>query len=108
MVETQNLNINWLKQNEDGSYTNEIVLSESKEQSTRNLSSESELHRILKHIYKKEHGHIEVNEAGREIIPYLITLEIGKNVKRYDVLKEHGGILKVTRGEVTTEYVSEF
>ena len=108
MVETQNLNINWLKQNEDGSYTNEIVLSAAREQSTRNLSSESELHRILKHLYKKEHGHIEVNEAGREIIPYLITLEIGKNVKRYDVLKEHGGILKVTRGEVTTEYVSEF
>ncbi|MFR3401286.1 MAG: hypothetical protein ACLTUL_03095 [Blautia faecis] len=36
---------------------------------------------FLKHLYKKEHGHIEVNEAGREIIPYLITLEIGKNVK---------------------------
>ena len=35
-------------------------------------------------------------------------MEIGKNVKRYDVLREHGGILKVTRGEVTTEYVSEF
>lgn len=108
MVETQNLNINWLKQNEDESYTNEIVLSAVREQSTRNLSSESELHRILKHIYKKEHGHIEVNEAGREIIPYLITLEIGKNVKRYDVLREHDGILKVTRGDATTEYVSEF
>ena len=66
------------------------------------------MHRILKHLYKKEHGHVEINEAGREIIPYLITLEIGKNVKRYDVLKEHGGILKVTRGDVTTEYVSEF
>ena len=108
MVETQNLNINWLKQNEDESYTNEIVLSAVREPATRNLSSESELHRILKHIYKKEHGHIEVNEAGREIIPYLITLEIGKNVKRYDVLREHDGILKVTRGDATTEYVSEF
>lgn len=62
----------------------------------------------MKHIYKKEHGHIEVNEAGREIIPYLITLEIGKNVKRYDVLRKHDGTLKVTRGDVTIEYVSEF
>lgn len=35
-------------------------------------------------------------------------MEIGKNVKRYDVLRKYDGILKVTRGDVTTEYVSEF
>lgn len=102
------MNINWLAQNEDKSYRNEIVLSEARERFTRNLSSESELHRILKHIYKKEHGHIEVNEAGREIIPYLITLEIGKNVKRYKVLMDNCGTLKVTREGVTTEYISQF
>ena len=62
----------------------------------------------MKHIYKKEHGHIEINEAGSEIIPYLITLEIDKNVKRYDVLRECGGILKIIRDGITTEYVSEF
>ena len=35
-------------------------------------------------------------------------MEIGKNVKRYDVLREHDGILEVIRGDVTNEYVSEF
>ena len=85
MVEVQSININDLTENEDGTYKNEIVLTPNKQVNSKNLASESELHRILLHLNKKsDQDKPEKNESGYTIIPSYFTLEVGKNVKRYD------------------------
>ena len=97
MVEVQNININDMVKNEDGTFENEIRLSPIKQVNSKNLASESELHRILVHLNKKsEDGEPEKNKSGYTIIPSYFTLDVGKNVKRYDKLIECNGEVVVT------------
>lgn len=100
MVEVQSININDLVTNEDGSYKNEIMLSPNKQINSKNLASESELHRILLHLSKRtDEDEPEKNKSGYTIIPSYFTLEVGKNVKRYDKLIECNGELTITNKE---------
>ncbi len=96
MVEVQSININDLTRNEDGTYKNEIILTPNKQINSKNLASESELHRILLHLNKKpDKGEPEKNKSGYTIIPSYFTLEVGKNVERYNKLIECKGELTV-------------
>lgn len=82
--------------NEDGTYKNEIVLTPNKQINSRNLASESELHRILLHLDKKVNGNDpKENKSGYTIIPSYFTLDVGKNVKRYDKVIECNGKLTI-------------
>ena len=53
MVEVQSININDMVENKDGTYENEIILTPNKQINSKNLASESELHRILLYLNKK-------------------------------------------------------
>ena len=97
MVEVQGININDMVKNGDGTYENEIVLTPNKQINSKNLASESELHRILLHLNKKpDEQEPEKNKSGYTIIPSYFTLEVGKNVERYDKLIDCNGELIVT------------
>lgn len=97
MVEVQSININDMVKNEDGTYKNEIILTPNKQINSKNLASESELHRILLHLNKKpDDNGPEKNKNGYTIIPSYFTLEVGKNVERYDKLIDCNGELTVT------------
>lgn len=97
MVEVQSININDLVENEDGTYENEIILTPNKLINSKNLASESELHRILLHLNRKsEEDEPEKNKSGYTIIPSYFTLEVGKNVERYNKLIDCDGELTVT------------
>lgn len=97
MVEVQSININDMVENKDGTYKNEIVLTPNKQINSKNLASESELHRILLHLNKKsDEEEPEKNKSGYTIIPSYFTLEVGKNVERYDKLIGCNGELTVT------------
>lgn len=96
LVEIQNLNINDLKTNGE-KFENEIILSPIKRENSKNLASESEMHRILMHLgMQSEDDKPQKNASGYDIVPYFFTLEVGKNVARYDKLIESNGELKVT------------
>ncbi|MBQ6886249.1 MAG: hypothetical protein IJN54_01890 [Lachnospiraceae bacterium] len=100
MVEIQNININDLVKNDDGTFENEIVLSPYKQENSKNLASESEMHRILMHLNKKsEDDKPEKNTSGYDIVPSFFTLDVGKNIARYDKLIKDKGILKITNME---------
>lgn len=102
MVEIQNININDLVESEDGTFENEIILSPIKQMNSKNLASESEMHRILIHLHKKsEDDEPEKNKSGYDIVPSFFTLDVGKNIARYDKLIECNGELKITN----TKYV---
>lgn len=97
MVEIQNININDLVKNDDGTFENEIVLSPYKQENSKNLASESEMHRILMHLSKEsEDDKPKKNKSGYDIVPSFFTLEVGKNVARYNKLIEENGELKIT------------
>lgn len=97
MVEVQSININDLVENEDGTYNNEIILTPNKQINSKNLASESELHRILLHLNKKsDREEPEKNKSGYTIIPSYFTLEVGKNVERYNKLIDCNGELTIT------------
>ena len=97
MVEVQSISINDMVKNEDNTYENEIILTPNKQINSRNLASESELHRILLHLNKKaDEEQPEKNKGGYTIIPSYFTLEVGKNVERYNKLIECNGELTVT------------
>jgi len=96
MVEVLSININDLTRNEDGTYKNEIILTPNKRINSKNLASESELHRILLHLNKQpDKGEPEKNKNGYTIIPSYFTLEVGKNVERYNRLIKCKGELTV-------------
>lgn len=96
-MEVQSININDMVKNDDGTYKNEIVLTPNKQINSKNLASESELHRILLHLNKKsDSDELDVNKSGYTIIPSYFTLEVGKNVKRYNKLIECDGELTIT------------
>ena len=97
MVEVQSIKINDMVKNEDGTYKNEIMLTPNKQINSKNLASESELHRILLHLNKKtDEDEPEKNKSGYTIIPSYFTLEVGKNIERYNRLIECNGELTVT------------
>lgn len=97
MVEVQSIKINDMVKNEDGTYENEIILTPNKQINSKNLASESELHRILLHLNKKtDDNEPEKNKSGYTIIPSYFTLEVGKNVERYNKLIDCNGELTVT------------
>ena len=97
MVEVQSININDMVKNEDDTYKNEIILTPNKQINSKNLASESELHRILLHLNKKtDEDEPEKNKSGYTIIPSYFTLEVGKNIERYNRLIECNGELTVT------------
>lgn len=97
MVEVQSININDIVKNEDGIYENEIILTPNKQINSKNLASESELHRILLRLNKKaEEDEPKKNKSGYTIIPSYFTLEVGKNIERYNRLIECNGELTVT------------
>lgn len=80
IVEVQSININDMVKNKDGTYKNEIILTPNKQINSKNLASESELHRILLHLNKKaDEEEPEKNKSGYTIIPSYFTLEVGKN-----------------------------
>lgn len=94
MVEIQNININDMTKDKKEGYVNEIRLTPTKLRNSKNLASESELHRILLHLYKEVNGvNQATNSSGYQAVPYLFTLDVGKNVARYNKLIEcDGGI----------------
>lgn len=97
MVEVQSININDMVKNEDGTYENEIILTPNKQINSKNLASESELHRILLHLNKTpDENELKKNKSGYTIIPSYFTLEVGKNIKRYNKLIECNGELTIT------------
>ena len=97
MVEVQSININDMVKDKDGTYKNEIVLTPNKQINSKNLASESELHRILLHLNKRsDKDEPEKNKSGYTVIPSYFTLEVGKNVERYNKLIECNGELTVT------------
>lgn len=97
MVEVQSISINDMVKDQDGTYKNEIVLTPIKQINSKNLASESELHRILLHLNKKtDDDQPEKNKCGYTIIPSYFTLEVGKNVERYNKLIQSNGELTVT------------
>lgn len=105
MVEIQNISINDMVKNEDGTFENEIILTPNKQINSKNLASESELHRILLHLNKKsEDDEPEKNKSGYTIIPSYFTLDVGKNVKRYDKLIECNGEVVVTNQEYVLDH----
>lgn len=100
MVEVQSININDMVKNGDGTYENEIILTPNKQINSKNLASESELHRILLHLNKKtDEDEPEKNKSGYTIIPSYFTLEVGKNVERYNKLIDCNGELTVASKE---------
>lgn len=104
MVEVQSININDMVKNDDGTYRNEIVLTPNKQINSKNLASESELHRILLHLNKQpDDNEPEKNKTGYTTIPSYFTLEVGKNVERYDKLIDCNGKLIVTNKEYTLD-----
>lgn len=97
MVEVQSININDMVRNKDGTYENEIILTPNKQINSKNLASESELHRILLHLNKTpDENEPKRNKSGYTIIPSYFTLEVGKNIERYNKLIECNGELTVT------------
>ena len=98
MVEVQSININDMVENKNGTYENEIILTPNKQINSKNLASESEFHRILLHLNKKtnDNDEPEKNKSGYTIIPSYFTLEVGKNVERYNKLIDCNGELTVT------------
>lgn len=97
MVEIQNISINKLVENSDGTYENEIILSPTQQINSKNLASESEMHRILMHLDKKsEDDTPQKNKSGYDIVPSFFTLDVGKNIARYDKLIDCNGELKIT------------
>lgn len=97
MVEVQSININDMVRNEDGIYENEIILTPNKQINSKNLASESELHRILLHLNRKpDDNEPKKNKNGYTIIPSYFTLEVGKNIERYNKLIECNGELVIT------------
>ena len=64
MVEIQNISINDMMKNENGEYTNEIRLTPTKQLNSKNLASESELHRILFHLYKQNNSEPAENDSS--------------------------------------------
>lgn len=97
MVEVQSININDMVRNEDGIYENEIILTPNKQINSKNLASESELHRILLHLNRKpDDNEPKKNKSGYTIIPSYFTLEVGKNIERYNKLIECNGELVIT------------
>lgn len=104
MVEVQSININDLTKKEDGTYKNEIILTPNKQINSKNLASESELHRILLHLNKQpDKEESEKNKSGYMIIPSYFTLEVGKNVKRYNKIIECKGELTVINKQYTLD-----
>lgn len=93
IVEIQNININDLTKNKDGEYENEVILTPVKQENSKNLASESEFHRIMIHLSGKQ----EKSLSGHDIVPDCFTLNVGKNIKRYDKLIENNGKLFVKR-----------
>lgn len=97
MVEIQNININDMTKDVEKGYVNEICLTPTKLRNSKNLASESELHRILLHLYKEENGvNPEINSSGYQVVPYLFTLDVGKNISRYNKLIECGGEIYIS------------
>lgn len=97
MVEIQNISINDMTKDEKEGYINEIKLTPAKLRNSKNLASESELHRILLHLYKEENKkESEINSSGYQVVPYLFTLDVGKNVARYNKLIECGGEIYIS------------
>ncbi len=100
MVEVQSININDMVENKDGTYENEIILTPNKQINSKNLASESELHRILLHLNKKTDDYKpKKNKSGYTIIPSYFTLEVGNNVERYNKLIDCSGEVTVTNKE---------
>lgn len=102
---------------EAGKIENKIKLSTGDDTYTRNLSSESELHRILIHLSGKH----KYNKSGYEKVPYLFTLDVGKDKKRYQSLINNQGKVDLIIEEleesnndepkikqITKEYASTF
>lgn len=97
MVEVRSININDMIRNKDGIYENEIILTPNKQINSKNLASESELHRILLHLNRTpDENKPKKNKSGYTIIPSYFTLEVGKNIERYNKLIECNGELTVT------------
>lgn len=97
MVEIQNININDLVNKGNRIFENEIILSPTKQMNSKNLASESEMHRILIHLGEKtEDGQPLKNNSGYDIVPSFFTLDVGKNIDRYNKLIECNGELKIT------------
>lgn len=93
MVEIQNININDMVKTKAG-YINVIKLGPKKQRESKNLASESELHRILMHLGGKTDEEMrEQNENDYAVVPSYFTLDVGKNEKRYDKLINSKGEL---------------
>lgn len=103
MVETITYNINDLERKNHDEFINAINVTDDIDFCSRNLSAESEFHRILVHLGG---NNPEVNKRGYQIIPYYFTLDVGKNVQRYKTLIEHGGELMINRNGNDKKYVS--
>lgn len=100
MVEIQNISINDMTKDEKEGYVNEIRLTPTKLRNSKNLASESELHRILLHLYKEVNGmNPEINNSGYQVVPYLFTLDVGKNVARYNELIKCSGEIYISNLE---------
>ena len=78
MVETITYNINDLERKNHDEFINAINVTDDIDFCSRNLSAESEFHRILVHLGGNDP---EVNKRGYQIIPYYFTLDVGKNVE---------------------------
>lgn len=105
MVETQSIDINCLSKDDNGDYKNEIILSVDKQSSSKSLASESELHRILIHLSEER----KKNVSGYEVIPSYFTLNVGKNVKRYEKLIDtHGKLNVIYQNSETEDVVKQF
>jgi len=105
MVEVQSININDLAMDEDSTYKNEIILTPNKQTNSKNLASESELHRILLYLNKQpDKDEPEKNKSGYPIIPSYFTLEVGKNIERYNKLIEcKGGLTVINKQYILDE-----
>ena len=105
MVETITYNINDLERKSHDEFINVINVTDDIDFCSRNLSAESEFHRILVHLGGND---LEINKRGYQIIPYYFTLDVGKNVQRYKTLIEHNGELMINRNGNDKKYVSTF
>lgn len=103
MVEIQDISINDLIKNKDGNFENEIILSPIKQENSKNLASESEFHRIMIHLNGKQ----ERSLSGHDIVPDYFTLNVGKNIKRYEKLIEKSGELLIKRMQYILDEANE-
>jgi hypothetical protein len=103
MVEIQDISINDLIKNKDGDFDNEIILSPIKQENSKNLASESEFHRIMIHL----NGKHEKSLSGYDIAPDYFTLNVGKNVKRYEELIKKNGELFIKRMQYVLDEADE-